>query len=423
MRKGKPKWTQAVKREKPLYKRDQERRDDFARDFNRILHCTAYRRLKHKTQVFFSPQNDHICTRIEHVNHVAAVSYTICKFLGLNTGLSNAIAIGHDLGHSPFGHYGEKVLRAIAERDLKESFWHEKNSLHLVDNVETLPNPDGKEETLNLTYAVRDGLVLHCGEVDDAVLRPRNKAIRLEKIKKVGEYAPFTWEACVVKIADKISYLGRDIEDAIALKILTYAELKELKAMIKKMHNVRIKEVNNTVLMHDFITDLCNNSSPRTGIQCSKQYYKFVKNLKDFSLRHIYNHQRLSTYKEYANLMISSLYKTLCGFYAGKETLKEIYLFRRKKGFYPLLLDSFAEWLLKHSSLRHYISSGECVIGSKREITKGHFRGVQKKLSYYENEVICDIEKLKSYKKTVIDFIAGMTDNFAIRVFNELISF
>ena len=98
-----PKWQQCIKRENTLYNRGNDIRSEFERDYTRLLHCEAYRRLKHKTQVFYAPQNDHICTRIEHVNHVASVSATIAKYLGLNQELTEAIAIGHDIGHAPFG--------------------------------------------------------------------------------------------------------------------------------------------------------------------------------------------------------------------------------------------------------------------------------------------------------------------------------
>ncbi|NLM97596.1 MAG: HD domain-containing protein [Halanaerobiaceae bacterium] len=111
--KGNDQWDIFVKRQSDIYQRLDDIRSDFWRDYNRILHCTAYRRLKHKTQVFFATRNDHICTRIEHVNHVASVSATLCKKLSLNVELAVAIATGHDLGHAPFGHEGEKILREI----------------------------------------------------------------------------------------------------------------------------------------------------------------------------------------------------------------------------------------------------------------------------------------------------------------------
>ena len=116
-----PNWNNIISRQTPLYSRNNDIRSEFERDYTRIIHSNAYRRLKHKTQVFYSPQNDHICTRIEHVNHVESVSYTIANYLGLNTELTKAIAVAHDLGHSPFGHSGEKLLNEIAMRDLNTS--------------------------------------------------------------------------------------------------------------------------------------------------------------------------------------------------------------------------------------------------------------------------------------------------------------
>ena len=174
-----PNWYAMISRQIPIEKRENDIRSEFGRDYTRILHSTAYRRLKHKTQVFFSPQNDHICTRIEHVNHVESVSYTIAKYLGLNTELTKAIAVGHDLGHAPFGHLGETIIKDILCRENLPKFWHERNGLHFVDDIELLENSKGEKENLNLTYAVRDGIVSHCGEVDQNGLKPRDKKIDL----------------------------------------------------------------------------------------------------------------------------------------------------------------------------------------------------------------------------------------------------
>ena len=133
------KWKEAIKRQDELYSHGlSSLRTEFDRDYTRIINSNAYKRLKHKTQVFFSPENDHICTRIEHVNLVESVSYTIASYLGLNTELTKAIAVAHDLGHSSFGHQGEKILSSISEREIGEKFWHEKNGLHFVDDIELL---------------------------------------------------------------------------------------------------------------------------------------------------------------------------------------------------------------------------------------------------------------------------------------------
>lgn len=140
---GNEKYFESISREQYLYTRSNEIRSEFYRDYTRILHSTAYRRLKHKTQVFFATHNDHVCTRIEHVNHVSSISYTISKYLGLNTELTSAIAIGHDVGHAPFGHQGESILKEIVCKDNIDTFWHERNSLFFIDNIETLPDENG----------------------------------------------------------------------------------------------------------------------------------------------------------------------------------------------------------------------------------------------------------------------------------------
>ena len=141
---GNDKWEKCLSRVSPLLSKPYDIRSQFDRDITRIIHSSAYRRLKHKTQVFFATNNDHVCTRIEHVGHVASISKTIAKALGLNVSLVEAIALGHDLGHSPFGHHGERIIEKIMQKEgFEGSFWHEKNSLRFIDVIETLPNYTG----------------------------------------------------------------------------------------------------------------------------------------------------------------------------------------------------------------------------------------------------------------------------------------
>lgn len=279
------KWDQAIHRENELYTKPDEIRSEFARDYTRILNSNAYKRMKHKTQVFFSPQNDHICTRIEHVNHVESISYTIANYLGLNIELTKAIAIAHDIGHSPFGHEGEKEISAIARKDLGYSIWHEKNGLYFVDDLELLEDNMLNTENLNLTYAVRDGIISHCGEIEQNGIKPRDNAIDLSTYSKPNEFAPYTWEGCIVKIADKISYIGRDIQDAITLKILEEDQLKELDDIIGNKENNRL---NNTVIVHELITDLCKNSSIENGITLSQESLHMMDRIKAFNYKNIY---------------------------------------------------------------------------------------------------------------------------------------
>ena len=146
--------------------------------------------------------------------------------------LTKAIATAHDIGNSPFGHQGEKIISELSKDFIQKPFWHEKNGLEFVDKVELLETPEGKIQPLDLTYGVRDGIISHCGEINENGLKPRTKYIDLYEYEHPNQYAPYTWEGCVVKIADKLSYLGRDIEDAITLGILD-KKLKELEKSSK----------------------------------------------------------------------------------------------------------------------------------------------------------------------------------------------
>lgn len=386
-------WDNCTQRIEHLNPRKDDIRSEFERDYNRILHCTAYRRLKHKTQVFYATRNDHICSRIEHVNHVTSVSYTISKYLGLNTELTRAIAIGHDLGHSPFGHSGERILNRIATKEINSTFWHEKNGLRIVDNIELLEDEEGNQKNLNLTYAVRDGIISHCGEVNENSIFPRINYIDLAIINKPNEYQPYTWEGCVVKIADKISYLGRDIEDAYNLNILNASQIEELKLIVGINNN----NINNTILMHKFITDLCANSSPTNGICFSDEMLQLLNNIKDFNYKYIYKHQRLINYFKYAELVIDLIYSSLFGFYNNSNTLEQ--LIKEEQSF-PILCKSFSNWINKYS-----ISTEHNLINHNTKYT------------------LYNINKIDDYKLACIDFIASLTDFAAINIFNELTSF
>ncbi len=400
-----PKWGNCIFRENKLYSRDNEVRSEFARDYTRILHSTAYRRLKHKTQVFPATRNDHICTRIEHVTHVASVSNTISSFLGLNAELTAAIATGHDLGHPPFGHNGETLLSRILQAETGERFWHEQNGLRSVDSIETLAGPDGKERNLNLTYAVRDGIISHCGEVNENALFPRDEAVDLKSIEKPNQYPPFTWEGCIVKISDKISYLGRDIEDALLLNILGADQIKELKKILRDTVKIsNVGELNNTVLMHDFIKDLCGSSSPEKGIRFSEKYLDLINLVKAFNYKNIYFHKRLSNYIKYAELVINSIFAVLKDLYSKNDPLGEI---KKYEKFYPSLTSSFTEWVLKYSDLRKNNKDQQ----------------LSARLEKYENKILYKLSDPKDFIRCAVQYISCMTDHFAISVFNEMTSF
>lgn len=383
-----PKWERMIKREKEIYKREEDMRSEFERDYTRLLHCNAYRRLKHKTQVFFSPENDHICTRIEHVMHVESVSYTIAKYLGLNTELTKAIAAGHDIGHSPFGHAGEKILSEISKRDIGETFWHEKNGMEYVDKIELLEDMKKDKQNLNLTYAVRDGIISHCGEIDENGIKPREEYINLNEYIHPNQYAPYTWEGCVVKISDKISYLGRDIEDAIILGILD-EKLEELYEILQS------KEViNNTVIINHLVHDLCQNSSAENGLCFSNETFNLLKEIKAFNYKHIYLADRIKPSTRYFSIVLNEIYFTLKNIYDGENTLNNM---EKIKKTYPEVISNFQLWLENYWSFKRKTSS--------------------------KNDVIFDIRNEKDFCKAIIYYISGMTDNFAIDTYNKIIGF
>lgn len=387
-----PKWEKMISRNSYLYSRNNDLRSEFYRDYTRIIHSKAYKRLKHKTQVFFSPENDHICTRAEHVSHVESISYTISKYLGLNLELTQAISISHDIGHSPFGHQGEKILSEISKRDLGYCFWHEKNGLDIVDFIELLEDDKGFKNNLNLTYAVRDGIISHCGEIDENNIRPRDKFINLDQYTKPNEFYPYTWEGCVVKIADKISYICRDIEDAITLNILN-EHLDDLYNLLEFGYN---KKINNTTIINTLIYDLCTNSSLKNGLCFSDYCINLLNKIKSFNYKNIYLSQRLQPSNKYFNLIINDIYDILKNTFDGINTIKNL---DKLLTYYPKLINSFKNWIYRYYNLPY------------RENDK------------LKNQIIFDITQKKDFYRGILYFISGMTDNFAIEIYNEIIRF
>ena len=373
-------WSNFIKRKKPLYKRNNDLRSEFERDYTRVIHSTAYRRMKNKTQVFFSPKNDHICTRAEHVVHVESISYTIAKNLGLNTELTKAIATAHDIGHSPFGHQGEKVLSDISKRDIGENFWHEKNGLDMVDKIELLEDPKGNKQNMNLTYAVRDGIISHCGEIDENRVMPRKEYINLNEYMYPNQFAPYTWEGCVVKISDKIAYLGRDIQDAITLGLID--NLDELYDILNYNKD---EVINNTVIINNLVYDLCSNSSIEKGLCFSDEKFNMINTLKKYNYKKIYLSEKLQPSTRYFELIINTIYDLLKQYYTDKKSKKKC----------PELINDFNIWLKDYWNLE--------------------------RTEQNQNDVVFDISKEKEYYKAIIYYISGMTDNYAIEMYNRII--
>lgn len=395
-----PKWENAITRVGEIYQKKFETRSEFERDYNRILNSNAYSRLKHKTQVFFATNNDHVCTRIEHVNIVASIAKTIARSLGLNVELVEAIAFGHDLGHSPFGHHGERVIASIMhEEGLTSIFWHEKNSLRTVDYLETLSNYNGEHENLNLTYAVRDGIVCHCGEVDENTIRPRDEFVDLEKISK-GQYMPYTWEGCVVKISDKLAYIGRDIQDASIYHFFNkedYATLKQIAQNFTKS-KIKLKEVNPTSLIYELVTDLCENSNPEIGLNFTKENFELMNQVKQFIYDKVCMNRRLEYFHSYADLVMRTIYRALKSYYDGKNTIKNL---KKDTKIYTKMVVDFKKYLIKYSNIDE------------------EYRARKK----YKNKMLYNIDDFDDYKRAIVDYISCMTDKYIMGIYNDLITF
>lgn len=239
----------------------------FQRDRDRILHCKAFRRLKNKTQVFLTPMGDHYRTRLSHTLEVSQNARTIAKALRLNEDLVEAIALGHDLGHTPFGHAGEQVLNSICE----EGFRHNEQSVRIVEKLEK--NGRG----LNLTWEVRDGILNH-----------QSKSM------------PHTLEGKVVRLSDKIAYVYHDVDDAIRAEILTE---EDIPLELRKTLGFTTKQRLNT-LIHNVIM----NSMQKDDIRMSEEIHNAMFDLRRFMFEHVYTNPVAKGEEKKAKEMIHQLY-------------------------------------------------------------------------------------------------------------------
>ncbi|MEW6245039.1 MAG: deoxyguanosinetriphosphate triphosphohydrolase [Bacillota bacterium] len=223
----------------------------FQRDRDRIIHSKAFRRLKHKTQVFIIPEGDHYRTRLTHTLEVAQISRTVARALALNEDLTEAIALGHDLGHTPFGHGGEQALQELL-KDLfpPHGFLHNEQSLRVVDRLE-------RGTGLNLTWEVRDGILNH-----------------------TGDNVPSTLEGWIVKICDRIAYINHDIDDALRGGILSRKDLpRDLMQTLGWEHSARINRM---------VTDLIENSYGKPYVSMSPEIGEATRRLRQFLFERVY---------------------------------------------------------------------------------------------------------------------------------------
>ena len=267
------------KKEKP-----DDMRTQFAVDRDRILYSGAYRRYHGKTQVFSFTNliDEEMTNRNLHIAYVSQISRTIGKYLSLNTELIEAIALGHDLGHAPFGHDGEMALsKACVEHGIGH-FHHNIESLHIVDHISR------KGKGLNLTFPVRDGIISHDGEVHNTLLKPEkdkteeriNDYIRDKQAGQNMSWMPATLEGCVVRITDTIAYIGQDIEDAIRYNILQREQLP--KEVTARLGNT------NSQIIETLIKSVIVNSYNQDWIAFDEETSHYLLELKKFNYKHIY---------------------------------------------------------------------------------------------------------------------------------------
>lgn len=253
----------------------------FQRDRDRIIHCKAFRRLSHKTQVFLAPEGDHYRTRLTHTLEVTQISRTIARALQLNEDLAEAIALGHDLGHTPFGHIGEDAISECFQKikrqnpglykDLPNAFHHNRQSLRVVKELEY----EGKG--LNLTWEVRDGILNHTGET-----------------------TPATLEGQIVKIADRIAYINHDIDDALRGGIMREEELpREPLEVLGERHSLRINYM---------VNDMVESSKDSDVIRMSARCSKAMNELRDFLMNNIYTDSPAKTEDEKAKKVLRALF-------------------------------------------------------------------------------------------------------------------
>lgn len=283
-----------------LNKEKEDFRPCFFHDLDRIIHSPSYTRYTNKTQVFSFNKNDHIQTRIIHVNLVSKIARTIGRALNLNEDLIEAIGIGHDIGHTPIGHLGERILNDISLRETKKEFHH---NIHGVRNYMYIEN---RGEGSNLTIQVLDGIMCHNGEVLDSIYKPVEKT-KEEFLKEFedayygkAKLIPMTLEGCVVRISDVISYVGRDIEDAIKLGFINREDIPQ-----------NIKEVlgdNNKDIVNNLIVDIINNSLDCPYIKFSKNVFKALKDLITFNYANIYMKANSKETIEYYDKVFNTLY-------------------------------------------------------------------------------------------------------------------
>lgn len=354
----------ACKNEETIYFKASENdfRTPFSRDVDRILYSLSFQRYMDKTQVFSFKENDHLTKRMIHVLYVSKIARTIGRALNLNEDLIEAGALGHDLGHTPFGHVGEAILNEISLRAGCGYFNHNVHSVRLLMNIENYGN--GK----NITLQTLDAILCHNGELVMGKYEPKwNKTKddflrdyeRTYKDKNTSfQLIPMTLEGCVVRISDLIAYLGRDIDDAIRMKLLTWEDVPNNITSVLGKSN---KEIVNSI-----VTDVINNSLGKNYIKLSNEVFEAIKNLKDFNYKNIYYKAYTEEEKQNLKVMLNTLYNAYINDLNNNNEESNI--------------------------IKSYLSNMS---------------------DEYKNN--------NSKERIVIDYIAGMTDDYTLKEYNKIL--
>jgi dGTPase len=294
-------------------------RQSFSVDADRILHSLAYSRYIDKTQVFYLIKNDHITHRVLHVQLVSKIARNIGRLLRLNEDLIEAIALGHDIGHTPFGHDGEKFLSKLCDSHGIGRFLHNIQSVRFLEKIER------KGKGWSLTLQVLDGIFCHDGEVHTQVLEPqRNKTFEILEAEMESKSAdpgldvrPMTLEGCVVRMADTISYIGRDIEDAIRLDLISR---QDLPPRCKKV----LGETNGTIV-YRLVADLVAQSLKANSVSFSDEVAEALGELKQFNQEHIYESGKVKYQTAKIKLMFTLLFEKYLGDLESENEQSDLY--------------------------------------------------------------------------------------------------
>ena len=280
-------------------------RQNFSLDTDRILHSMAYSRYIDKTQVFYLVKNDHITHRVLHVQLVSKIARTISRLLRLNEDLTEAIALGHDIGHTPFGHDGERFLSELCQTHGVGRFLHNIQSVRFLENIEK------KGEGCNLSLQVLDGIFCHDGELHSRFLEPRKEKDFEDLVREMDmkakdpsvDVTPMTLEGCVVRMADTISYIGRDIEDAIRLGLIQRDDIPDGCRSV-------LGDSNGTIV-YNLVEDLVVNSLEQPNLNFSARVGDALQELKRFNRERIYKNTRVKKQTSKVRLMFSLLFRKL----------------------------------------------------------------------------------------------------------------